>query len=58
MGLTPLEGLVGGTRAGTIDPTAIFHHSSDYAADAGVANMRVTKAEWLLNKYANHSIPR
>ena len=50
MGLTPLEGLIGGTRSGTIDPTAIFHHTPDAAADAGLADMHVTKAELILNK--------
>jgi acetate kinase len=51
MGLTPLEGLIGGTRSGTIDPTAIFHHTPDCAADAGIEGMKVTKAEATLNKY-------
>lgn len=50
MGLTPLEGLVGGTRTGTIDPTAIFHHTKDFAADAGLKGMKVTKAELVMNK--------
>lgn len=50
MGLTPLEGLIGGTRTGSIDPTAIFHHSPDYAEDAGVPGMHVTKAELIMNK--------
>jgi acetate kinase len=52
MGLTPLEGLIGGTRAGTIDPTAIFHHTTDCSADAGLDGMKVTKAEMVLNKLA------
>lgn len=50
MGLTPLEGLVGGTRTGDIDPTAIMHHSPDYAEDAGLSGMKVTKGEWVMNK--------
>ncbi|WOO76818.1 putative acetate kinase [Vanrija pseudolonga] len=50
MGLTPLEGLVGGTRTGTIDPTAIFHHTKDYWTDAGLPGIKVSKAEALLNK--------
>lgn len=50
MGLTPLEGLVGGTRTGTIDPTAIFHHTKDYAEDAGLKGIHVTKAEYIMNK--------
>jgi acetate kinase len=50
MGLTPLEGLIGGTRCGTIDPTAMFHHTPDAGEDAGLSGMKVTKAELLLNK--------
>jgi acetate kinase len=50
MGLTPLEGLIGGTRCGTIDPTAIFHHTPDGGADAGLQDIKVTKAEVILNK--------
>ena len=50
MGLTPLEGLIGGTRAGTIDPTTIFHALTDPGADAGIQGMKVTKAEYVLNK--------
>jgi len=51
MGLTPLEGLIGGTRSGTIDPTAIFHMLNDPAGDAGLEGMSVTKAEMVLNKW-------
>jgi acetate kinase len=51
MGLTPLEGLIGGTRSGTIDPTAVFHAISSPGEDAGLEGMSVTKAEMLLNKY-------
>ncbi|KAK4689676.1 acetate kinase, partial [Tremellales sp. Uapishka_1] len=50
MGLTPLEGLIGGTRSGSIDPTAIFHLSKDCNEDAGLPGMQVSKAEMILNK--------
>ena len=50
MGLTPLEGLIGGTRSGTIDPTAIFHMLKDPAGDSGADGMSVTNAEMILNK--------
>ncbi|BEJ17045.1 hypothetical protein CspHIS471_0604460 [Cutaneotrichosporon sp. HIS471] len=50
MGLTPLEGLVGGTRTGNIDPTVIMHHSPDYASDAGLHGMHVTRGEWVMNR--------
>lgn len=48
MGLTPLEGLVGGTRTGSIDPTAIFHHTPDYADP--IPELHVNKAEFVMNK--------
>lgn len=50
MGLTPLEGLLGGTRSGTIDPTAIFHHTKNAASDVNVGDFTVSKAEIILNK--------
>ena len=50
MGLTPLEGLIGGTRCGTIDPTAVFHLLKDPGADSGADGMKVSKAELTLNK--------
>lgn len=56
MGLTPLEGLIGGTRSGTIDPTAIFHFMADPAADAGIEGMEVTNAELVLNKWVPYLV--
>ncbi|EIW70960.1 acetate kinase [Tremella mesenterica] len=50
MGLSPLEGLIGGTRSGTIDPTAIFHMFEDPGADGGLEGIQVTKAELVFNK--------
>ncbi|KAL7410670.1 Acetokinase family-domain-containing protein [Mrakia frigida] len=50
MGLTPLEGIIGGTRCGTIDPTLIFHHTPDCSTNVGEAGMEVSKAELVLNK--------
>ncbi len=43
MGLTPLEGLVMGTRSGDIDPAAIFHLTRN-------ANMSIEAIDNLLNK--------
>ncbi|MGI5252584.1 acetate kinase [Actinacidiphila glaucinigra] len=43
MGLTPLEGLVMGTRSGDLDPAVVFHL-------ARVGGMRVTEIDTLLNK--------
>jgi acetate kinase len=53
MGLTPLEGLIGGTRCGTIDPTAVFHLLKDPGSDGGADGMKVSKAEMTLNKYVS-----
>ncbi|KAJ9101045.1 hypothetical protein QFC21_003263 [Naganishia friedmannii] len=50
MGLTPLEGLVGGTRSGTIDPTLVFHLVERCGEDAGLDGIKVTRAEATLNK--------
>ncbi len=50
MGLTPLEGLVGGTRSGSIDPVVVFHLVKGCAEDAGLPGMKVTNAEAVLNK--------
>ncbi|WP_350257800.1 acetate kinase [Scrofimicrobium sp. R131] len=43
MGLTPLEGLVMGTRTGDIDPAVVFHLQR-------VANMSVSEVDNLFNK--------
>ncbi|MCF6524957.1 acetate kinase [Streptomyces sp. JJ36] len=43
MGLTPLEGLVMGTRSGDVDPAVVFHLSR-------VAGMSVDEIDTLLNK--------
>ncbi|QKW52494.1 acetate kinase [Streptomyces buecherae] len=45
MGLTPLEGLVMGTRSGDLDPAAIFHL-------ARVGGMSVDEIDALLNKHS------
>ncbi|WWC70956.1 acetate kinase [Kwoniella pini CBS 10737] len=50
MGLTPLEGLIGGTRSGTVDPTAIFHLTANPAEGVDFKDYTVSKAEILLNK--------
>jgi acetate kinase len=55
MGLTPLEGLVGGTRSGSIDPTLIFHLVPGAAEDAGLEGIKVSRAEATLNKWVHDS---
>lgn len=50
MGLTPLEGLPGGTRSGSVDPSLIFHHTPDCSDTTDWAGRQITKAEMVLNK--------
>lgn len=50
MGVTPLEGLPGGTRSGTIDPSLIFHHTPDCSGTVKWSGRDITKAEYVLNK--------
>ena len=54
MGLTPLEGLVGGSRSGDVDPTLVFHHTEDCAENALEGeegdDRFISKAEMALNK--------
>ncbi|KAJ7510453.1 acetate and butyrate kinase [Mycena galericulata] len=56
MGLTPLNGLPGATRSGTIDPSLIFHYTNKagrISHDKGSAvNLHVTQAEHILNTQA------
>lgn len=52
MGLTPLEGLPGATRSGSLDPSLIFHYASnaDTLSSSSTAEMHITTAEEILNK--------
>ncbi|GAA5921482.1 hypothetical protein JCM1841_005478 [Sporobolomyces salmonicolor] len=50
MGLTPLEGLPGGTRSGTVDPSLIFHHTPDCSGTVKWSGRDITKGEYVLNK--------
>ncbi|KAG6909861.1 hypothetical protein DXG01_014896 [Tephrocybe rancida] len=61
MGLTPLSGLPGATRAGGVDPALVFHYTKDASANVdgeeegegegdGVHRLHVTQAEEVLNK--------
>lgn len=56
MGLTPLNGLPGATRSGTIDPSLIFHYTNKagrMSHDKGSAvQLHVTQAERILNTQA------
>ncbi|KAJ5577611.1 Acetate/Proprionate kinase [Penicillium hispanicum] len=52
MGLTPLAGLPGATRSGDIDPSLVFHYTSDAGklSPASTKEMHISTAEEILNK--------
>jgi len=52
MGLTPLAGLPGATRSGSIDPSLVFHYTHDVGrlSSQSTKNMHITEAEQILNK--------
>lgn len=54
MGLTPLEGLPGGTRSGSVDPSLVFHlfGQEQAAHDVTSKGITVSKGEFALNKSA------
>ena len=54
MGLTPLDGLPGATRSGHVDPSLIFHYTSDAARLSRRATepVEITEAEEILNREA------
>ncbi|KAF8606929.1 acetate kinase [Ceratobasidium sp. AG-I] len=50
MGLTPLEGLPGGTRTGSVDPVLIFHHTPNASEQVDIPGGQCAKSELVLNK--------
>ncbi|KAL1305838.1 hypothetical protein AAFC00_003997 [Neodothiora populina] len=52
MGLTPLAGLPGATRSGSVDPSLIFHftHNAGKLSRESTKDMHITEAEEILNK--------
>ncbi|EXJ91976.1 acetate kinase [Capronia epimyces CBS 606.96] len=52
MGLTPVSGLPGGTRTGDIDPSLVFHYTSDASALSpnSTKDLHISTAEEILNK--------
>ncbi|KUI54122.1 putative acetate kinase [Cytospora mali] len=52
MGLTPLAGLPGATRSGSIDPSLVFHYASDVGrlSPASTKELHISVAETVLNK--------
>jgi acetate kinase len=52
MGLTPLAGLPGATRSGSIDPSLVFHYTHDAGklSASSTKSLHITTAEQILNK--------
>ncbi len=52
MGLTPVSGLPGGSRSGDIDPSLVFHYTSDASAlsPSSTKDLHISTAEDILNK--------
>ncbi|KAH3956706.1 acetate kinase [Parastagonospora nodorum] len=52
MGLTPLAGLPGATRSGSIDPSLMFHftHKAGKPSRSSSEKLHITQAEEILNK--------
>lgn len=52
MGLTPLAGLPGATRSGSVDPSLIFHftHDAGKPSRSSTKDMHISQAEEILNK--------
>ncbi|KAI0172010.1 acetate kinase [Hypoxylon sp. FL1284] len=54
MGLTPLAGLPGATRSGSVDPSLVFHYASDVGklSPSSTKELHISVAEEILNKGA------
>ncbi|CZS90774.1 hypothetical protein WAI453_003973 [Rhynchosporium graminicola] len=52
MGLTPLAGLPGATRSGSVDPSLVFHYASDVGklSPNSTTDLHISRAEEILNK--------
>lgn len=52
MGLTPISGLPGATRSGNIDPSLVFHYTSEVQklAQSSTKDLHISRAEEILNK--------
>lgn len=52
MGLTPVSGLPGGSRSGDIDPSLVFHYTSEAAklSPSSTKDLHISTAEEILNK--------
>lgn len=54
MGLTPLAGLPGATRSGSVDPSLVFHYASDVGrlSPMSTSELHISEAEEILNREA------
>ncbi|OTA81707.1 hypothetical protein M434DRAFT_85313 [Hypoxylon sp. CO27-5] len=52
MGLTPLAGLPGATRSGSVDPSLVFHYASDVGklSPSSTKELHISVAEEILNR--------
>ena len=52
MSLTPLDGLPGATRSGSVDPSLVFHYASNVGklAPDSTKDLHISRAETILNK--------
>lgn len=52
MGLTPVAGLPGATRSGSVDPSLVFHYASDVGrlSPNSTRDLHISRAEEILNK--------
>ncbi|KAF8317594.1 acetate kinase [Clavulina sp. PMI_390] len=55
MGLTPLDGLPGGSRSGSVDPVLVFHHTPSASESVDFKGVHLSRGEMLLNKEAGLS---
>ncbi|KAG9247984.1 acetate kinase-like protein, partial [Calycina marina] len=54
MGLTPLAGLPGATRSGSVDPSLVFHYAANVGklSPSSTDSLHISRAEEILNKEA------
>lgn len=52
MGLTPLAGLPGATRSGSVDPSLVFHYAANVGkmSPSSTDSLHISRAEEILNK--------
>ncbi|OAA56756.1 Aliphatic acid kinase, short-chain [Cordyceps fumosorosea ARSEF 2679] len=58
MGLTPVSGLPGATRSGSIDPSLVFHYtnSAGKLSSSSTKDLHISRAEEILNKESGWAV--